>query len=444
MGCVKDIATNPLTTAVTDIGLSLIPGAAPFIPLANAAESTVGGVASGESFGKAIGQGAIAGGEALAGQELAGAVGVGSGNDAFNSALGITGDNPAGTGLPDIGGGINGILGSSGGSSGGGAIDPNTGLAASAESTNAAGATINSSTGNTVAAPSTSTSVSPVSGSPVGAGQAIDFGAGQIDAQLFPDSVSSGTSTATSPGLGSVSGGSSGATANSFPGPVGGEVPISTGNAAIGAAQTDALGSVSSPLNPQPVQGPVPSGSSTGGLSDFLPSKATIGKDLFSAAPALGMLGYEAIKGPPPLPAATQPLTASGAVTAPLLATETADANAYNTGTLTAPQQASIDEWVQGQQNQLLQQIANSGVQNPTQDSRFVSGMAQIQQQALAQKQAILQQDITNAFSAAGAAGQNLGTVANSQVQNDTAYQQALAAAMAALGGTAGTAQKVA
>ncbi len=86
-----------LQTAETIGGdaLAAVTGQEWAIPLINAGVSAVNG--------GSIGQDLLAGGEALAGQELAGAVGIGSGNDVFNSALGITGDNPAGTGLPNIG-----------------------------------------------------------------------------------------------------------------------------------------------------------------------------------------------------------------------------------------------------------------------------------------------------------------------------------------------------
>lgn len=425
MGCVKDVLNSPVTTAVTDIALAGT-GNAEFIPVANAAESTAAGVSSGESFGKAAGQGAISGAEALGAQELAGAVGVGDGNTAFNNALGITGDNPAGTGLPDIGN----LFSAGSTATGGAAIDANTGLPSSAESTNTAGATINSATGATVAAPSASTSVNPTSGGgPISAGSVGDFSSNAVNANLGGDI--SGASTGSSPNLGSV-----GASADS--------ALKSAGTDAIGSTAGGFTSNLTSPTADSIVAGTspgtssvaTPTAASTGGLSDWLPAKADVGKAALSGAIPLGTAAYEAIKGPGALPTAAQPLAANGAVTGPLISTETSQANAFNTGTLTAPQQATIDQGVQQQENELLQQLASSGVTNPQGDSRYIAGMQQIQQWATTQKNAILQQDITNAFSAAGAAGTNLGTVANAQVQNDTAYQQALAAAMQAIGGT--------
>ena len=104
-GVVKD-----LFTPVTDLGLV---AAAPFtggasleaLPLVNAAETK----AQGGSWGQA----ALSGGEALAGQELAESFGLGPGNTAVNSALGLD-LSPAATGLPDIGNSISQLFGSSG------------------------------------------------------------------------------------------------------------------------------------------------------------------------------------------------------------------------------------------------------------------------------------------------------------------------------------------
>ena len=61
-----EIFNNPITKVVTDIGLSLIPGGAPFIPIANAAETKLGGGSNKDAL--------ISGGEAFAGQEIIGAL----------------------------------------------------------------------------------------------------------------------------------------------------------------------------------------------------------------------------------------------------------------------------------------------------------------------------------------------------------------------------------
>lgn len=406
MGCGS--AVEDVVEVGSDIAAAAT-GNAEFIPLINAGESTVGGVAQGESLGKAAGQGAIAGGEALAGQELAGAVGIGQGNSAFNSALGITGDNPAGTGLPDLGSAFGG-----GTTPTGAAIDSTTGLPVSQETTNAAGATVNSATGGTVAAPSTPTaSGAPSSGGGfTSAAAAPDLGANQVNT-LFDDSVSSGTQTGASPNLGSVS-----------------APPISSATA-INQSPTDSLGSVT---NPQPVQGPAPVANvapATGGSSGLLGQAESLG---LKAALPLGALAYDAIKGPSALPTQDSALVSGGSVTGPLQQLETQGATEATTGQLTPAQQATITQYTQQQQNQLIQQLASAGVTNPTQDSRYIQGMAQIQQQALALQQQYITAAINEATSAGGAAAGNISAVANQQVQEDTDFQNSLAAAVGALG----------
>lgn len=98
---------------ISDV-IAAFTGNAELIPLINAGETAGLDLSKGDSLGKSLGQGAISGGEALAGQEAFGALGIGQGNTAFNSALGITGDNPAGTGLPDVGRGISSLFSSTG------------------------------------------------------------------------------------------------------------------------------------------------------------------------------------------------------------------------------------------------------------------------------------------------------------------------------------------
>jgi hypothetical protein len=419
MGCarvVEDVAEvgGDIAAAAT--------GNAELIPLINAGVSTAGGVAQGESIGKAAGQGAIAGGEALAGQELAGAVGIGSGNDAFNSALGITGDNPAGTGLPDIGGSLNSAIGATGGTS-------------APTDTNAAGATVNTATGQTLAPSTLPSTTAPSSGAVTSAGSVGDIGSSQINANLSDlSSTAAGAGTSGSPDLGSVTGGQSLAP-STLPSTGG-----ASADSALQSAGTDSIGALQN--TPAPANLPSTAGSgfgaenasAGGGLSDWLPKKSTIGTAALGALP----LAYEAIKGPAELPGSATQLEAGGAATAPLLALENQGATEAQTGQLTAAQQATITQSVQQQQNALLQELASQGVTNPTQDSRYIAGMQQIQQNAAAQQQAYITAAISEATSAGGAASTNIATAANEQITNDADFQQALAAAFGALGGSIG------
>lgn len=455
MGCVHNIersfrsVAQPVEDIAADVGLTAI-GQPELIPVANAAISAAngGGV-----------KGALeAGGESLLGQEALGAVGIGDGNSFVNDALGIN-DTPIGTGLPDIGGSINSALGSVGGS---GATDPATGLSVGQETTNAAGATINTATGDTVAPPQTPT----VSGSPSGtiatASQSFDLGNSAVDA------AAGGPSTSAPTGLGSISSSPTDAAIGSQSTDALGSIQPNTvnldpnnTNATFGLSPTDngatinaigsqgapnsTLGSISQSLGVSPAAGGVVNpgasanaaiGASGGGSSGGLLGEAeSLG--LKAAVPLAG-LAYDAIKGPAKLPSASSAIAPNGAATAPLLGLENQGATEAQTGQLTPAQQATITQGVQQQQNLLLQQLASQGVTNPTKDSRYIAGMTQIQQWAAAQQQQYITAAISEATSAGGAASQNISTVANEQIQNDTAFQQSLAEAFGALGGSIG------
>lgn len=406
MGCKS--AVEELAAPIVDVGAEILTGggATPFLPLINAGVDTGVGLAQGESIGKAAGQGAIGGIETLGAQELAGAVGVGSGNSAFNDVLGITGDNPAGTGLPDIGGAINSglnsvgnVLGISGPASADGAV-----------STNTAGASVNSS-GATVAAPPITTSIStPGGGGPISAGQAIGAQDQNIDAIL-------GTTTGSQPGLGSITPQIGGASESS----------IDSLSAPLSSAVTDATSGLSGVA---PSGAASPSAPTSGGFVSSLENAA--GR---SAIP-LGAAAFEAIKGPAKLPGNSAALAPGGAATAPLLSLETQGATEASTGQLTAPQQANVLQYVQDAQNQLIQQLTNEGVSNFKNDSRYIQGMQDIQQQALALQQQYITAAVNQATSAGDAASQNIATVANEQISNDKDFQDALAAAFAAIGGS--------
>ncbi len=393
MGCGKFIAP------AVDIGAELITGgtATPFLPLINAGVNTGVGLAEGESLGKAAGQGAISGVETLGLQELGGAVGVGPGNTAFNDALGITGDNPAALGLPDIGAMFNNAVG-------GATSTPAPGtLPSTAIGENAAGAGINAS-GATVTAPASPTSTAPSSGGGFSSAGSILSGGGTdsiLQQSLAPSSLPS----------------TAGASLDS----------------AIGAAGTDSIGAVS---QAGAAASAPPTGASSGsGLSSWLPAKADVGKAVLSSALPLAAAGFEAAKGPAKLPADAKNLQSGGAATAPLLGIEQQQATEAQTGQLTPSQQANIEQYVQDQQNLILQQLAGEGVANPQQDSRYIGAMNDLQQKVLAMQNNYVQQAIGNATSAGGAASANISSAANMQIQNDKDFQDALAAAFGALGG---------
>lgn len=384
MGCGKEIEQ---TTAET------IGGAAGFAlggPLGAAAGAGLGSAATGGN----IKQDLIA----------AGTAGIGSSVD-IGQALGLdtsisgTVENSVGSALSSVGDSL-GITGGTSGSP----IDTTPG-----------GAPANPTTGQAMAAPANTTVSSPATG---GGGTVSPGDVGGFDTNTINSQLSQGLNQGTNLGAGinaaSPSFNASGAAADS----------------ALGSGGTDAIGSTGAGVA---TAAPSAAGASSGGgLLNTIENTA-----VKSALPLAG-LAYSAVKGPASLPSQAKSLDAGGAVTAPLLALENQGANEALTGQLTPSQEASVTQMVQQAHNQLLQQLASAGVTNPTQDSRYIAGMQQIQEQAMALQQSYIQQAIQNATGAAGVAGSNIASVANEQVQLDTDYQNALASAFAALGGSVG------
>jgi hypothetical protein len=149
-----------------------------------------------------------------------------------------------------------------------------------------------------------------------------------------------------------------------------------------------------------------------------------------AALPAAAAL----IKGQPSVPPAIAGLQPGGNVSGPLVTAENSQLTAANAGTLTTPQAAQVSQFRQNAQSQLFQQIANSGVADPTKDSRYVAGLQQIEQQAQAMTQNFIQQEFTTGFAAAGQAAGALNTAAQAQVASDNSFQSALNASLQSFG----------
>ena len=170
----------------------------------------------------------------------------------------------------------------------------------------------------------------------------------------------------------------------------------------------------------------------------------------------LGMIGYNLLRGPPPLPSTAtqavgnvQGLTANVPALNQTVQQDLAAGNAYQ---LTPGMAASLETWRQNQYNALYQQLANSGIANPTQSSQWVQGRNQIDQQAEAQRGQMVQQLLATAFQAqtaatgvTSAANNTLLQAAQLQISQDNAFQQSISSAlqsfglMAALQGRSGT-----
>jgi hypothetical protein len=152
------------------------------------------------------------------------------------------------------------------------------------------------------------------------------------------------------------------------------------------------------------------------------------------------------MKGTPPLPSAAQAATnnavAGGNTNVPLYnKTAATDLALANNNQISPAQAAQIDIFKKDSYNQLYQQIANEGNADPTATSQWVQGKAQIDEQALAQQQAMIDNLVKTAFSAAGAANAatsatdaTLMQAAQIQVQQDTAFQQSISSALQSFG----------
>lgn len=336
--------------------------------------------------------------------------------------------------------------------------------------------------------------------STVGAGASDVAGAGASAAGDLGGAIPAATQSFNAPsdaasflGASSVGGGTGNAAADIGAGPSAGAAgalgasPVaSSGPAAFGggSAPAGAIGDVSAGQVASQVGGGAtdvagaPKATDVGSLTgtgtsnfggDFAPSQAVEGKPevpdsanffgkggqlnsvLNDPGARLGLAALPAaatlIKGQPSVPAGIGNLQQGGAVTAPLIAAENSQLGAANSGQLTQPQAAQIAQFTQQAQSQLFQQLANSGVADPTKDSRYVSGLQQIQQQAQAMTQNFIQQEFTTGFAAAGQAANTLTTAANAEVQQDNNFQSALNSALQSFGlveGLSGTSRAAA
>jgi len=198
-------------------------------------------------------------------------------------------------------------------------------------------------------------------------------------------------------------------------------------------------------------------GGLSAGVSNFLNSPYTKAAEL---ALPVGFLGYNLLKGPPPLPsqataavenakASIGPLQGQATQNVPLFnQTAAQDLSLANNFQISPAQAASIQIFVQNAQNQLRQQIANQGNQNVEATSEWAQGNQQIQQQALSMQVQMVNQLISTAFQAASAANAGVSTAVNAtssldstlmqaaqiQVQQDTAFQQSITGALQSFG----------
>lgn len=159
----------------------------------------------------------------------------------------------------------------------------------------------------------------------------------------------------------------------------------------------------------------------------------------------LGVLGYDLIKGPGPVPSnATAAINNAqvGASNVPLFnQTAATDLNLANNFQISPAQAAALSTQKQDAMNALYQQLANEGNTDPTKSSAWIEGVNKINQDALASQVQMINQLVTTAFQAAGASTQATSALdgvlmqaAQIQIQQDAAFQQSVGSALQAFG----------
>jgi hypothetical protein len=285
----------------------------------------------------------------------------------------------------------------------------------------------------------------------------VDTFAGQPAAELAPGSTTGPNAAATTslaPGAAPTNAaGSEIAASAEVPGLQAGVEGGPSSQAIVDAAQAGGASAAAQP----------------GLLSNLSSGLGTVGKIASNpfaqlAVPA-GFLAYNALKGPAPIPPQAQqalanaqnnllPLEQQAQQNVPLFnKTVAEDLNLANNFQVSPAQAAQLEIYRQNQYNQLKQQIANLNPGGQIENSsQWIQGKAQIDQQVLAQQTQMINQLIQTAFSAASASNAATSTSANVaasydnlfmqaaqlQVQQDQAFQQALASALQSFGLIAG------
>jgi hypothetical protein len=147
------------------------------------------------------------------------------------------------------------------------------------------------------------------------------------------------------------------------------------------------------------------------------------------AAPLAG-LGYTLVKGQPSLPPAAQRALDNVGPTQNFADTELSNAAS---NTISPAQQAQIDQYVQNAKNQLYQFYASQG-RDPNQDTDFLQGMAQIEQNAIAMQQQFINTMITTGLQAQGQVSSELNSAAQMQMANDQQFQASITSALQSFG----------
>ena len=183
----------------------------------------------------------------------------------------------------------------------------------------------------------------------------------------------------------------------------------------------------------QGIEGVAPAAEGGGGI---LGTGVSWGDALRFGGPlaALGMLGATMARGPAPLPSAAQQQLGVTGPGSPVYAVSQKYLTEASTGNLQPGETAQIEQYRQNSTNQLYQQLANEGVTDPRQDSRFVQGQQAIEQNAQIMYQGFINAAVTNGINALGPTTTALTNAAQLQMEQDQAYRAALASATQAFG----------
>lgn len=165
-------------------------------------------------------------------------------------------------------------------------------------------------------------------------------------------------------------------------------------------------------------------GTGGGGIGGFIKDNPAV----LAAAP----LALTLLRGEQSLPPQLTEL--QNKITSPLETTAAGELSLANKGQLTPGAAASVSQYVQEATSALYQNLASSGVTNPTSDTRYIQGLGSIAQQASVMTQGFVQQEFNNAFQAAGEASGNLIAAANAQISEDNAFTAALSSAFTSAG----------
>jgi hypothetical protein len=211
--------------------------------------------------------------------------------------------------------------------------------------------------------------------------------------------------------------------------------PLAGGGAAAGGGD---IGAAAAPLAAPAAPAPAVPAAATGGGGLF--GTGISGKDAALYGLAGAPLAMALLQGQPSVPPQTQQSTAVSPAEQAFAQQMIASGGAPN-----AYQSAQIAQNSQNRLNQYRQILFNQGVQNPQADSRWPAFVQADQQQQEKEMVAFQQQNMNEAFAAAGGAQSALANAGNVQAQQDTAYTTAWQNAMKsattalALGGAFGT-----